>query len=352
MFNDFNSNCNGDKEKSQCRFCYVQGPTGPQGPATITVGTTTTSNSGTNATVTNSGSNQNVILDFVIPRGATGPTGPQGLQGIQGATGPTGPQGLQGIQGATGPTGPQGLQGIQGTTGPTGPQGLQGIQGATGPTGPQGLQGIQGATGPTGPQGLQGIQGATGPTGPQGLQGIQGATGPTGPQGLQGIQGATGPTGPQGLQGIQGATGPTGPDGSISAYGEKYTEATNPITLEANTQTQVPLESNGPGSNVSYDTTNVLTINDTGVYQIDFLLNASPSAATTLTAAVRQNNTNITGTLITLTTDTDDNALFTASAITNLNANDQIDLTVTSSNAVTLTFGDNTSIKLSVIKLS
>ena len=57
------------------------GPTGPQGPATITVGTTTTGDPGTAATVTNVGTDENVILEFSIPAGidgATGPTGPTG----------------------------------------------------------------------------------------------------------------------------------------------------------------------------------------------------------------------------------------------------------------------------------
>ena len=69
------------------------GPTGPQGPATITVGTTTNGLPGTSATVTNVGTPQNVILDFVIPSGVTGPTGPIGLTGPIGATGATGPTG-------------------------------------------------------------------------------------------------------------------------------------------------------------------------------------------------------------------------------------------------------------------
>ena len=60
------------------------GPTGPQGPATITVGTTTTAEPGTDATVTNVGTAENVILEFSIPTGANG---------ADGATGPTGPTG-------------------------------------------------------------------------------------------------------------------------------------------------------------------------------------------------------------------------------------------------------------------
>ena len=71
------------------------GPTGPTGPAgaTITVGRTTTTEPGTNASVTNVGTPSNAILDFNIPAGATGPIGPQGIQGPAGPTGPAGPSG-------------------------------------------------------------------------------------------------------------------------------------------------------------------------------------------------------------------------------------------------------------------
>lgn len=61
------------------------GPTGPQGPVSVTVGTTTTGEAGGEASVTNTGTAENVVLDFTIPQGPTGP------QGETGATGPTGP---------------------------------------------------------------------------------------------------------------------------------------------------------------------------------------------------------------------------------------------------------------------
>ena len=148
-----NNNCFDNKIKKildcgkQCNCTPVivgpTGPTGPQGPVSIAVGVTTTTDPGTNASVTNVGTDDNVILNFNIPKGETGPIGPQGIPGTEGPTGPTGP------------TGPQGLQGLQGIQGPTGP---------TGPTGPQGLQGLQGIQGPTGP---------TGPTGPAGPTAIE-----------------------------------------------------------------------------------------------------------------------------------------------------------------------------------
>lgn len=77
------------------------GPTGPAGPATIIVGITTTTVPGTDALVVNSGTDENVVLDFSIPAGADGATGPTGPAGADGATGPTGPAG---VDGATGPT--------------------------------------------------------------------------------------------------------------------------------------------------------------------------------------------------------------------------------------------------------
>ena len=53
-----------------------QGPTGPAGTAaTVTVGTVSTLPPGTAATVSNSGTAQDAILNFGIPQGATGPPG-------------------------------------------------------------------------------------------------------------------------------------------------------------------------------------------------------------------------------------------------------------------------------------
>lgn len=108
------------------------GPTGPQGPATITVGNVVTGLPGSNAAVTNTGTQENVILTFTIPQGPTGPVGAQGAQGLRG------PQGMQGQQGTIGPQGPQGPQGPTGPTGPAGPQGVQGQIGPAGPAGPVG----------------------------------------------------------------------------------------------------------------------------------------------------------------------------------------------------------------------
>ena len=52
--------------------------------ATIAVGTVTTGDAGTSASVTNSGTNSNAVFDFVIPRGADGARGDNGTNGTDG----------------------------------------------------------------------------------------------------------------------------------------------------------------------------------------------------------------------------------------------------------------------------
>lgn len=61
-----------------------KGDPGEDGMGTIAVGTTTTGVSGTQASVVNSGTAQNAILDFTIPQGA------QGVQGVAGQDGDDG----------------------------------------------------------------------------------------------------------------------------------------------------------------------------------------------------------------------------------------------------------------------
>lgn len=88
-------------------------------PTEVTIGSVETLGPGQDATVTNTGSGKQVILNFGLP---TGPAGGVGVQGPTGETGPTGP---------AGPTGPTGDQGPQGATGAQGPKGATGPAGAT-----------------------------------------------------------------------------------------------------------------------------------------------------------------------------------------------------------------------------
>lgn len=73
MFENMDNNCN--KKCNNRKYCYVIGPTGstgPAGPVNITVGETITGNYDENASVTNVGDKENIILNFTIPRGEPG----------------------------------------------------------------------------------------------------------------------------------------------------------------------------------------------------------------------------------------------------------------------------------------
>ena len=259
-----------------------QGPAGPKGDtgdaATIEVGTVTASAPGSDPSVTNSGSETAAVLNFVLPRGETGPVGPQGATGETGPQGPVGPKGDTGsgfvVKGyyasesdlESGVTSPEAgdaygvgtaepydiyiwdgvnsvwvnngpLQGAKGDPGPQGPQGEPGPQGETGPQGIKGEQGPQGETGPAGAPGAAAtIEVGTVTTGQPGSQASvtnsgstsaavlnftipQGPQGAQGPQGIQGEQGIQGPQGPAGANGAPGATGPQGEPGATGPQG-------------------------------------------------------------------------------------------------------------------------------------
>lgn len=74
------SNANGDTE-------WIDN-SGGGSTVSVNVGETTTGEPGTNAIVTNSGDETNVVLNFTIPRGNPGPTGKQGPAGAPGPAGP------------------------------------------------------------------------------------------------------------------------------------------------------------------------------------------------------------------------------------------------------------------------
>lgn len=99
------------------------GPTGPKGdkgdngPVSITIGSTTTGEAETEALVTNTGTDKDVILNFVIPKGSKGEKGSIGETGPKGDTGPKGEKGDTGAQGPTGEKGEQGPKGDKGEPG-------------------------------------------------------------------------------------------------------------------------------------------------------------------------------------------------------------------------------------------
>lgn len=180
-------------------FTYevINGAVGKDGKTpTIDIGEITTLASGSNATVTNSGTNTALILNFGLPRGGTGPKGDTGatpiLQSIivemldsdasPNATFTETSQGsgiynmnLKLPRGIQGPQGPQGETGLKGDTGATGPAGANGAtftpsvdaSGNLSWTNDKNLANpntvnIKGPIGQTGPQGPAGANGEAG----------------------------------------------------------------------------------------------------------------------------------------------------------------------------------------------
>lgn len=245
--------------------------------ATVQVGSTTTGEPGTNASVTNSGTSAAAILDFVIPRGAKGETGDTGIaatiqvgtvtKGVEASVVNTGsssaavfdfvlPKGDQGEKGDTGEAAGFGTPVASAISLDASSSATVSVSASGDDTAkvfsfefgiPRGVQGPQGETGPQGPKG------DTGDTGPKGDTGETGPTGPQGPQGEQGIQGLTGPQGPKG---DTGDTGPTGPTGATGATGEAAgfgTPTASATVIDASSGATVAISATGPDTAKVFD---------------------------------------------------------------------------------------------------
>ena len=340
-----------DKCKDKVYIIGTPGPRGRDGAGTVTVGTTTTGAAGTNAFVTNTGTAQNAILNFTIPRGETGATGPQGPQGETGAIGPQGPQGETGAVGPQGPTGTAGEAATVtvGTT-TTGDAGTNASVTNTGTA----QNAILNFTIP------RGETGATGPQGPAGTAGeaatVTVGTTTTGDAGTNASVTNTGTAQNAVLNFTipRGETGATGPQGTTATneYGYKYDTTTNPITLTANTVATVPLNQTGPLNVITGATTNALTIGSAGTYKIDYFFNGISNTAGDVNLAVYNNNNLVAGSTITLNLETANEKNATGSIIASFTEGNVITLGLESTTGVEVTPASNTNAYLSIVKLA
>lgn len=114
---------------TEAQLAALKGPKGDQGEkgsqgekgtpgaaATITVGTVTTGEPGTEAIVENAGTSAAATLNFTIPRGAKGDKGDTGSQGERGEKGDPGEPGKDGADGKPGTAGADGAKGADGIT--------------------------------------------------------------------------------------------------------------------------------------------------------------------------------------------------------------------------------------------
>lgn len=218
--NDYENFKDSKKEINKVtRYCYIQGPTGPQGescPTTINVGITETWNFGTEAVVTNAGTNKDVILNFKIPREEPGE------KGEKGEIGPQGPRGFPGETGISQVITIDGTETIE-------------------------------------PNELAEVQDDF-------ESNVHHLTFyiPKGEAGLQG---------PRGEQGIPGTKG---------EYGEGYSNSNQRISIKANTETIIPLEETGPAIFIEYDTNYAIEIRKFSMYQINYFLSIATSTDTNI----------------------------------------------------------------------
>ncbi len=149
----------------------------------------------------------------------------------------------------------------------------------------------------------------------------------------------------------QGPTGPAGPAGGLQAYGGRFNNTASTLNLGILTQSQIPLPTTMPGSNTSYTTNNSITINQTGVYEINYFLNVSASVGTTLTLAVRNNGTNIPSTVISRVLSVGTSSVYSGSTIVNLSSGNVIDMALSAlvSLGVNLSSGVNATLTVKKI---
>ena len=362
-----------EEERKKYKICYVQGPIGPKGlkgdvgpqgekgergipgPASIDVGITETLEPTEKAKVENIGTNEDVILNFKIPRGE---------QGIEGKIGP---QGIPGPQGEKGDIGPQGIKGERGEQGPSTIKvgNIETIE-------PTEKASVINVGTPVDvvldfkiPKGEQGEQG------PRGLPGEIGRTEHIAideTETLEPGEPATVmdtfedwvhhlafsiPKGEKGDQGEKGPQGPAGPPGTefVSSYGIRYSMVDTQLALSQGTDTKIPLPEKGVAFLTEYPDDNSIKIKENGVYLVSYLLCGATNEECSMTMSVRANDILQPATSATSEFSAQMINSISGTTIVSLQQNDLITLNVKSSKAVNLKFNGSTNAMLSVTKI-
>ena len=374
MYN--NCNCNDDYERIKKRIdeeskkykqCYIQGPPGPKGeqgikgdpgPATIRVGSTETVESSEPALVINTGTKEDVILDFKIPKGDKGDKGEQGIQGMQG------PKGEQGDKGDIG------LKGDKGEKGEPGPTTIRVGSTETVESGEPALvinagtkddiilnfkipKGDKGDKGDSGPRGLPGEIGRTEHIAIDETETLE----PGEPaQVMDTFENWVHHLSfliPKGEKGDLGPVGPQGPTGQsfVSSYGIRYSMTDTQLNLPQATDTVIPLPEKGISFFTEYPDDNSIKIKESGVYLVSYLLCAATNEECSITMSVRANDILQPATSATSEFQAQLINNISGSTIISLQTNDLITLNVKSSKDVNMKFNGSTNAMLSIIKI-
>ena len=283
----------------------ADGATGADGTAaTVQVGTTTTGAPGTNASVINTGTESNAVLNFVIPAGATGANGADGATGADGTAAT--------IQVGSTTTGAPGTDASVTNTGTESnavlnfviPAGATGVNGADGATGADGTAAtVQVGTTTTGAPGTNASVTNTGTESNAVLNFVipAGATGANGADGADGtaatVQVGTTTTGAPGTEASVTNTGtesnavlnfviPAGATGASAAESRPSVLAVQDTTEQAlteNTPVSFAVNLLQSGTDLTHAAgSNQITVETPGIYQAAFTAEVSPTGTATL----------------------------------------------------------------------
>ena len=375
------SNCNNyekikrsiEEENKKYKYCYIQGPTGPQGipgpqgiagpqgekgdpgPSTVQIGKVETIEPNEKAEIVNAGTPVDVVLNFKIPRGE---------QGIEGKTGP---QGIPGPQGEKGDIGPQGIKGERGDPGPSTiqigkvetiePNEKAEIVNAGTPVDvvlnfkiPKGDKGDQGEIGP---RGLPGEIGRTEHIAIDETETLEPGEPAQVMDTFENWVHHLAFSIPKGDKGDRGPQGPAGPPGTefVSSYGIRYSMIDTQLNLPQGIDTIIPLPEKGTAFLTEYPDNNSIKIKENGVYLVSYLLCGATNEECSITMSVRANNVLQPATSATSEFSAQIINNISGSTIVSLQSNDLITLNVKTSKTVNLKFNGSTNAMLSVTKI-
>ena len=361
------------EERKKYKFCYIQGPTGPKGekgdtglqgergipgPSSIDVGITETVEPFEDAKVENVGSNEDVILNFKIPRGQQGIDGKIGPQGIPGPKGEKGDRGPQGTKGEKGDQGPATIQiGNIETIEPTEEAEVinvgtpvdvvldfkipKGERGDKGDIGPRGLPGETGRTEHIAIDETETLEPGEPATVMDTFENWVHHLAFSIPKGAKGDAGERGPQGPAGPPGTE----------FVSSYGIRYSMTDTQLNLPQGADTIIPLPEKGPAFLTEYPDENSIKIKESGVYLVSYLLCGATNEECSLTMSVRANDILQPATSATSEFSAQMINNISGTTIVSLQPNDIITLNVKTSKTVTMKFNGSTNAMLSVTKI-
>jgi len=138
----------------------------------------------------------------------------------------------------------------------------------------------------------------------------------------------------------------------LAAFGGLFNTAPGTITIPiiGGTET-VTFNDTYPSLDVTYSPANSITINTTGIYEINYFLNATANAAVLTTYAVRNGGAVIPETEVSSLLSVGTNFIYSGTTIVNLTAGSVLTMTVSALLGLTLTLADGTNASLIVKRL-